>query len=183
MVEFTRRFAEALASCIGAAPVIVLDNYELIPSEASLHEVVLELAYALPAGSRLLVLSRGEPPPAYARMRLNEQFFVIDGRELDLTQDEAACLATQRGCGPADEASRSRIEQLFELSAGWMGGFVLLIGEPGHAIGSPLRTGTQQLLFDYFAAELLARFDIHLQRALMAVATLPIFTIQSAQRV
>lgn len=183
LVEFTRRFAEALAGRPGEAPVIVLDNYEHIPAEASLHEVVRELANALPAGSRVIVLSRGGPAPAYARMRLNEQLFVMDARELDLTRDEAICLATQRGCCLGDKADGGRIDQLLSQSAGWLAGFVLLMAESGNAMAQPPKTGTRQILFDYFATELLGRFDAELQHALMAVAMLPIFTLQSAQQI
>ena len=96
IMSFTRRYAETMASVIEPPAVIVLDNYEQVPAEALLHDVVSELASSLPQRLNLVVLSRSEPPAAYARLRLHEDLVVLDGQELNLTRDEAFSLAAAR---------------------------------------------------------------------------------------
>jgi LuxR family maltose regulon positive regulatory protein len=64
---FVRRYFEALWPLLGNAPQLVLDNFQDADAEA-LHVVIGEAAEAAPVDGRLLVLSRGEPPAALARL-------------------------------------------------------------------------------------------------------------------
>ena len=188
LMSFTRRFAEGIAAAISLPAVIVLDNYELLPEQAVLHEVLREFASSLPQGLSLVVLSRTEPPPACARLRLHEELVVLGGQELDLTRDEAGALAAARESredgGAADAA---RIERLLQESHGWFAGFALLLADRGQgadAAGAELHdlTGkSQQLLFDYFATELFGRFSPPLQQDLLRTALLPTMTVAGAQ--
>ena len=183
LARFTRRYAETLVAAIGPPAVLVLDNVEQLPSAAALHDVVRELAIALPGGWNILVLSRTEPPPAYARLRLNEQLVVLDGAELDLTSDEGCALALAREAAVGVGADTLHlVDRLLQLTHGWIAGFTLLLGED-HAVELPEATGkTQQLLFDYFASELFERFEPSVQTALLCTSPLPTMTAADAEQ-
>ena len=182
LMSFTRRYAETIAAGIAPPAVIVLDDYEQVPAQALLHEVVRELASALPQGFNLVVLSRTEPPPAYARLRLHQDLLVLDGRELNLTRDEAFSLALAREPHPRIPSDAARIDHLLLETQGWIAGFTLLLAEGSDPDQPGLSGKTQQLLFDYFANELFGRFDPPMQNALLRTALLPAMTLGDAER-
>jgi DNA-binding SARP family transcriptional activator len=175
---FARRCAEILASRLVAPAAIVLDDFEQAGPGAPLHEVVRELAAHLPAGMRLIVLSRTDPPAAYARLRLHDGLAMIDGREMNLTRDEAQALVRLHGTeAPA-------LDGLLQETHGWLAGFTLLLAESARADARAAPHGpSQQLLFDYFATELFGHFDPPLQDALLRTALLPAMTAGDAVRI
>ena len=183
LMSFTRRYAETIAAAIDSPTVIVLDNYELVPALAKFHEVVSELASALPDGLNLVVLSRTEPPPAYARLRLHQDLRVLDGLELNLTQDEAIALVATRASLPGTPSNAQRVDQLLLETKGWIGGFNLLLAEGSDRDASGLSGKTQQLLFDYFATELFGHFDPPIQGALLRTALLPVMALSDAEQI
>jgi len=183
LMNFTRRYAEAVGACVEGPALIVLDNYEQVPAQAQFHQVTVELASSLPPGSRLIVLSRTEPPPTYARLRLNGQVALLDAQELDLTRDEALAIATARGSAGGDAVDATQIDRLLQQTHGWLAGFVLLLAEGREPARPGPAAKTQQLLFDYFATELFARFAPSAQAALMRSALLPSMTVASAEQI
>ena len=64
--------------------------YQLDAGDANIATFFLP-AYRRP--SACFVLSRAEPPPVFARLRLRDQLAVVDGNELNLTLDEAQAVA------------------------------------------------------------------------------------------
>lgn len=107
---------------------------------------------------------------------------MLDAQELNLTHDEALCLATTRqACspGPVDQA---HIGRLLLQTQGWIAGFTLLLNEAGRVDGQHSTASTQQLLFDYFATEMFGKFDPAQQDALMRTALLPTMTAADAER-
>lgn len=177
LVAYTRRFAETVAARLRPPAVLVLDNYEQVPAEASLHEVIRELAACLPEGLVILVLSRAGPPPAFARLRLHGDLAVLDGEELCLSREEADALAAARDSRGADP---ERIGRLYAETQGWIAGFSALLAE-GLDPDSPAPGGrTREILFDYFATELFERFPPPTRRALPRTALLPAMTVPQA---
>lgn len=182
IMSFTRRYAETMASAMEPPAVVVLDNYEQVSAEALLHDVVSELVSALPRRLNLIVLSRTEPPPVYARLRLHEDLVVLDAQELNLTQDEAFSLAAARAPHPGVPSNSRRIDHLLLETQGWIAGFTLLLAEARDPDLAGLSGKNQQLLFDYFATELFERFDPPMQDALLRTALLPTMTVANAQQ-
>lgn len=186
VMTFTRRCAEIIAARIDRPAAIVLDNYEQVHAEAALHDVIRELASSLPQGLSLFVLSRTEPPAAYARLRLNESLALLDGQELNLTRDEALTLAIgqKRDPSPLTEGDSTQIDSLLLKTKGWFAGFALLLAEssPVDPKREP-RGKSQQLLFDYFATELFGRIEPSMQDALLRTGLLPTMTVAHAVRI
>ena len=183
LMNFTRRYMEAVAASIEGPALIVLDNCEQVPAQAQFHDVIRELASSLPPGSRLIVLSRTEPPATYARLRLNGQLALLDAQELDLTRDEALAIAAARGSATGAAVDATQIDRLLEQTHGWLAGFILLLADGRESALPRPAAKTQQLLFDYFAIELFARFSPSAQSALMRSALLPSMTVASAEQI
>ncbi len=183
LMSFTRRCAQIIASRLGAPAVIVLDNYEQVPAQASLHEVVRELASSLPQGLNLFVLSRTDPPPSCARLRLHENLVLLDAQELGLTRDEALALVAARESRPLSATDRTRTDRLLVETQGWFAGFTLLLAESGRPDPPAARAQTHQLLFDYFASELFGHIEPSMQDALLRTALLPTMTAADARRI
>ncbi|MEJ8849507.1 BTAD domain-containing putative transcriptional regulator [Variovorax rhizosphaerae] len=186
VLSFTRRYAQAIAARVDRPAVIVFDNYDHVGTETPLHEVVRELASYLPEGLSLLVLSRVEPPAAFARMRLHQSLRLLEGEELNLTRDEALALFNaqkpESGFSPEQDG---HLDELLLETRGWFAGFTLLLAERSlsNAKRAVLRGKTQQLLFDYFAAELFGTIDPSTQDALLRTAALPTMTVADAVRI
>ena len=178
--SFTRRCAEAISARLGGSSVIVLDDCEKIPADAPLHAGVRDLAAALPRGISLLVLSRSEPPPVYARMQLHDELKVLDASALNLTRDEAfgfVAARRSRAQTPADEAY---VDRLMLDTGGWFAGFSWLLTDD-RGPGLPSFDGKSELLvFDYFATEFFGQFEPETQRALLRTALLPSMTAADA---
>ena len=181
LMAFTRRCAQVIAQRLVPPAAIVLDDFELADAAAPLHDVVRQLASHLPPGLRIIVLSRSDPPPAYARLRLHQGLGVVDGRELNLTPDEAHALAA---LNPGEPRGRAAVDALLQQTQGWLAGFTLLLADTAPSDPRPSLPGpSQQLLFDYFAIELFGQIDPALQDALLRTALLPAMTAAQAQQI
>jgi LuxR family transcriptional regulator, maltose regulon positive regulatory protein len=167
---FARRYFEALYARLKAPAVLVLDNYQEVPADSAFHAVVAEAAAALPKGVRLLVLSRAEPPAAFARLRANEALSLLDGAELKLTLDEARAVANVRDRRKLDPAV---LERLHDRTGGWMAGLVLLLERPELEAPAHAEASGHQVLFDYFATEIFHKLDATTQSVLCQAALLP----------
>lgn len=138
LMSFTRRYAETIAAAIDSPTVIVLDNCGLVPPWPSSMRVVSELASALPDGLNLVVLSRTRPPglrPAAPAPRPG----VLDGLELNLTQDRPLRLSPREHPFRALLRNAQRVDQLLLETKGWIGGFNLLLAEGSDQDASGLR--------------------------------------------
>lgn len=179
---FTRHFFDRFCDAVGAPMVIVLDNYQELPSDAPVHGLLGDALAALHDGVRLLVLSRDEPPAALVRWRAQGAVQTIGWDALQLTPDEAEGIVASR-VGHGQESPEA-LHLLFERAQGWAAGLVLLL-EQLHVSGQlvPDDTGAEEgLVFDYFAHELYQRTDADVQGFLMRTALLPAFTLHMARQ-
>jgi len=192
LTTFARRFFEELYRRMGAPAFWVLDNYQEVPADSPLHEVLRVACESLPEGIRLIVLSRTEPPGALARLRTHGGLSLLGWEELRLTEEETLRLAALRRSSSHEPLPMARIKQLHVQSQGWAAGAVLLLeqgtlakGRGVMALGNfsgGLNASTQQLLFDYFAGELFDRAPAATQAVLLQTALPPQVTAPMAVR-
>lgn len=190
LITFARRFFEELYRRMGAPTLWVLDNYQDIPLESPLHEVLRVACENLPDGIRLVVLSRTEPPSALARLRAHGGLGLLGWEELRLTVEETIHLGTLRRRDHHEPLPIPWIEQLHAESQGWAAGAVLLLEQGGRGRGATARgdlpeglnASTQQLLFDYFAGEIFERTPEATRTVLLKTALLPQMTAPMAVR-
>jgi LuxR family maltose regulon positive regulatory protein len=106
---------EHLATTAGASPyMLVIDDVHVI-RDLRCQDLLRAVAEAVPEGSRLLVLTRDEPPPWLARIRAEGRLLDVEPRDLAFTEPEAEDLFHGMGLRP----DRAVIEHLVERTEGW----------------------------------------------------------------
>ncbi len=175
---FARRFFRELYDRFRAPFAVVLDNYQELPAETELHEVVRVAVGELPAGGRILAVSRTEPPASLAALQVAQAIECVEGSELRLTVAETRRLVRRLIPGPWSE---QRIRMLCEVTDGWAAGVVLLARtvsagvEVGHA-----GDAAHEALFHYFASEVFRKAPPDAQDVLLRTAYLPDVTAPMA---
>jgi ATP/maltotriose-dependent transcriptional regulator MalT/two-component SAPR family response regulator len=168
---FTRRYFERACQRLRTPCVLVLDDYQEVPPDAALHEVIREVIESLPEGINVIALSRAEPPPALAPLRASGTIALLGGEQLKLTAEE---------CGEIARLRKVRIEtpalrELYERTQGWTAGVVLALEQKcasGSAAVLPPEA-TPQVVFDYFAGEIFGQMAPAAQALLLQAAFLP----------
>ena len=82
---FARRYFQDLYSRLKPPFVLVLDNYQEAPMDTQFQEVVAARLTELPQGGNAILISRSDPPPAFASLRAHEAISLLDWNELKLT--------------------------------------------------------------------------------------------------
>ncbi|WP_020562455.1 P-loop domain-containing protein [Methylosarcina fibrata] len=183
LTAFVRLYAEAIAERLKRPALIVLDNYEQVPAEGLLHEVVRDLAMSLPADVGLMILSRTQPPPVFARLRLHGDLAVLRGDELNLTAEEAWAFAKARQSHHAVPFEDERVAEALKQSQGWIAGFMFLLAQQQeHFPDAQAESENRQLLFDYFSNELFGHFSLAVRSGLACAALLPVMALPQLQQ-
>ena len=150
----------ALVNELASVPdplVLVLDDYHLIESPA-VHESVVLLLEHLPAGLRLVMASRADPPLPLPRLRARGELAELRAHELRFTGEEAAALLRD-----ATRASLSEdlVTALEARTEGWAVGLQLaglsLRGRADPAAFVAGFSGSHRYVLDYLAEEVLDR--------------------------
>ena len=165
---FTRRYFQALYARLKVPFAVVFDGYHEVPASSQLHEVMRDALRELPSGGCAILVSRGDPPPVFARFRANRALTVIGWDELRLTRDETGSIVAH------SKLPSSVLDELYAKTQGWAAGLVLML-EQAKTIGSiadPPDISTRQLVFDYLAGELFQKSDARTQDFLLKTACL-----------
>lgn len=178
---FTSRFFDELFARLPTPSVVVFDNYQEIPPESMLHDVIRDAAACLPPKVNFLMVSRSAPPPAFARMSANRKSSVIGWEEMRLTGEETRGIARLHTRRPFRGEEVRRLE---ESADGWVAGLVLMLEK---AVGEgvvPDRKGirTPEEIVDYFGGEVFGQIDPDTRSFLLASSFLPRMTAGMAQR-
>jgi LuxR family maltose regulon positive regulatory protein len=170
---FAQRYFEALFSRLESGSVIVFDDYQKIPADSAFHAMVRDRLSLLPPGFSVVLISREQPPPVFARLRASQAMGVIGWKDLRLSPLETEGIARLRG---TRKGGRETIRSLYGISDGWAAGFVLLLEKAEE--GSPLKLPRQkpQEILDYFAGEILENLDEEMHSFLLKSAHLPRMT-------
>ena len=155
---FARRYFENLFQRLEAPCWIVFDNYQEVPTDSDIAQIMYRAIEQLPRGITMTVISRSNPPPAIARLQANRLMKCLDWKELAFTFDEFSEVLTIL-C--RDRLTDQTQNDLYQLTQGWIAGVVLWLlrfdTEP--ASQKPPSDHTQEFIFDYFAGEVLAKID------------------------
>ena len=174
IASFSRRFFRQLFSQAKGPLALVVDNLHEVAPESGLYAVLEAAASQVPRKCLLVVTSRQEAPPAFARLRVTGEMVSVGGDSLRLEPAELVSVAKLRGHELAAEA----VSQLHERTQGWLAGIVLMLEHarlsgriadfPGDAAPSAI--------FDYLAGEIFERFEPKIRQFLLRVACLPRMT-------
>jgi LuxR family maltose regulon positive regulatory protein len=178
---FARRYFEELFSRLKAGALIVFDDFQKVPADSPFHAMLRDVLSLLPPGISVVLISREQPPPLFARLRASQSMAVIGWKELRLSPGETEGIAHLRW---KRKGERKTIQNLQSMADGWAAGFVLLLERAGPGSEAPLKISRQkpQEILDYFAGEILEDLDEEMHSFLLKSAFLPRMTAGMAAR-
>jgi ATP/maltotriose-dependent transcriptional regulator MalT/DNA-binding SARP family transcriptional activator len=159
--------------------VFVFDNCHRVAAETPFHEAILTGMCAIPDGLNIILISRNEPPPVYARLQANCQMNLIGWDELRFTQQESRGVISFRA---PEIRSKGMIQRLHEITDGWVAGLILVSEGVKRGVGlQSLEKSAPEEIVNYFGSELFSKAKKELQTFLMKTAFLPGMTAKMAQ--
>lgn len=174
---FTRNVFEALDAQLPRSVALVLDNYQTISTDSPVHEMLALGLSHLVVERPVLIISREEPPPAWASLLVSRRMTRFDGHTLRLTSAESLAIIALYRSRRRDAAVEKALAEAVATLDGWMAGMVLLLEE---ATGSSTTLASQkpsrQALFNYLGSEVFVRMDVSTQEVLLSTAYYPVVT-------
>jgi ATP/maltotriose-dependent transcriptional regulator MalT len=179
---FTRRYFEGLYDRLREHSVIVFDNYQDMPLDSVVHEVVAIALAQLPAGITVVIVSRSPPPSAFARLQASGAMAFMGADELAMNRAEAQTLARLRQDGAA--LPGTTVDELLALTRGWAAGLTLMLARAAHGHLPPgeLTAHPGEALFDYFAREIFEQVPAPTQDFLLRTSFLPRLSARTAEQ-
>jgi len=99
---------------------LILDDFHVLTEPSALDECAA-LVEQVPDGFRLVLASRGDPPPTFYRWWLTDALAEIGQGDLAFTREEVAGLVAARG----ELRAEPEIDELMTRTEGWAAGLVL----------------------------------------------------------
>lgn len=176
---FTRNFFATLFARMRAPAVLVFDNFQDLPEKCITQELLEPALSEIPQGIRVIFLSRGRQPAAFARFKVQQNLHSLDAESLKLTAMEA------RGIAKLQNGSRfdwKGLEPYHARFQGWMAAWILLLT---HLRGNGKRGGgfprsARDTVFQFFAAELFDNAAPDVQELLLKTSLLPQVAVSNA---
>ena len=138
--------------------VLVLDDVHVLHN-SECRAALSVLADHVPAGSRLALAGRAQPPLRIARLRAEGKIMEIGPDDLSLTCDEASSLLRNAGLALAEED----VAELHKRTEGWPAGLylaALYLREGGPLASAAVSFGgDDRLVSDYMESEFLTRIS------------------------
>lgn len=178
---FTRRYFQELYQRLKAPFVVVFDGYHDVPAFSQFHAVMRDALAELPSGGCAVLISRGDPPPEFARLRANRSVATLGWDELRLTREETELIARQR----RPRLRRAELDAIYAKTQGWAAGLVLMIEQSkmSGSIADLPDLSTRQVVFDYLAGEIFQKTNSGTQNLLLRTAFLAQMTADMAEAV
>jgi len=170
---FARRYFRDFFAVVPAGTVLVLDNYQQLAGAGLLSELLRCAIGEMPAGNNMMVISRADPPPELARLRVIGALESIGWDDFQLRLDETEAIVSL-----SLKLEPAVIRRLHERSEGWAAGLILLIEQIKRKkdIDQVIGAVSPQSIFDFFASEFFDQLpestrDFLLRTALLAHVT------------
>jgi len=180
LAGFSRRFFREFFARLPAKASLVIDNFQEVTAESAFHGVVAEALGEIRDDVNLIVISRAEPPPEFARALANDRIAQIGWDDLRLTRAETAAVAAAKR--PLDEQA---IGELHDQSNGWAAGLVLMLERLART-GAVNRIGqseTMDTVFNYFAGQIFDQASSEVRHVLTRTAFLTSMTVKIAEQI
>lgn len=159
--------------------VLVFDNYQEVPPDSPLHEIILNGLSRIPEGINMILISRHNPPPILIQLQANHLMEMIGWDELRLTHEESSTLVKLR---TKKKLQRETLQHLYNTTYGWAAGLVLILEGVKRGVESKmLGRLTPEEIFDYFGNVLFDKTDQEIQEFFLKTAFLPKMTPKMAE--
>ncbi|HEX4523902.1 MAG TPA: hypothetical protein VH704_10315, partial [Casimicrobiaceae bacterium] len=176
LARFARSFFRDFFSVLPNPCAVVFDNFQEMRVKTEGRTAFASGLEEIPEGITLVVVSRTDPPPEFARLAASLKIAHIDPAELRCTAEEAEAILGKQ------KLDREHLERVQQQSDGWMAALVLLrehLSRRGATVDQSLGEG-KDAIFQYFAGEIFNGAKPENQRALMLTAIPPSFTQSEA---
>lgn len=176
VAKLARLFFRELFAVLPQQCVVVFDNFHDVDMPPEQRGALAQGFEEIPDGARVIVISRADPPPEFARLVAGGRVARIDEAALHCTSDEAnAILGEQR-------LDREQLSRIHRQTDGWMAALVLLREHCRRHRTTPdasLAEG-KDAIFQYFAGEIFNGARPENRRVLMLTAIPPSITAPEA---
>jgi hypothetical protein len=165
---FTHRFFEQLFSRLTPGSCIVLDDYQEVPDNAQFHTLIAEGCAMAPPDVQFVVISRGGPPPAFARENAHGNIRRLEFPDIRLTFEETREMVR----GNLTELDDADLIRMHDQTEGWAAGVILMAERAGKR-WSGNGSGAQIVfddIFDYFAGEIFDKAEERVRDVLLRTA-------------
>ena len=184
---FTRRFFEKLCAQLPQSCTLVFDNFQDVSGESGFHEMIAAGLEAIPDGMRVIIISRTDPPPQFARLLANNKIGILGWDHVKFSIEETAAFVntveTQSPASRQFHDLRQIVSEIQKQTDGWVAGIVLMIKSSGtNAFETRIDTTNHESIFHYFASEIFNKAEIHIQDFLLKTAFLTDMTADMAQK-
>jgi len=172
LARFVRTFFRDLFSALPVPCALVFDNFHEADTTAAQRAAFAQGLEEVPERITVIVISRADPPPEFARLLASGRIARIDEAELRCTEDEVHSIL---GSQPLDRHQLLRIQR---ESDGWVAALVLVrehLRRRGGTLDESLGKG-KEAIFQYFAGEIFNGARPENQRVLMFTAIAPSIT-------
>ena len=176
LTRFARSFFRDLFSVLPQPCAVVFDNFHEPRTSTEQRAAFAQGLEEVPEGITVIVLSRSDPPPEFARLVANLRIAVVHETELRCTPNEAEAILGKR------ELNRQGLELIHRQSEGWVAAVVLLrehLRRRDATVDDSLGQG-KDAIFQYFAGEIFNSARPENQRVLMLTAIAPSITASEA---
>ncbi|MBI5187422.1 MAG: hypothetical protein HZA01_17075 [Nitrospinae bacterium] len=157
---------------------IVLDNYQDVPGPA-FQEMMSGGLDLIPEWVKVIILSRQEPPPQFARLRANNKISSLGWAEIKFSLEESKefLKVKERKDLPGDS-----VKKLHERTDGWAAGLLLMMESSPSGEMTPVPKKKQREVFEYFASEIFDRTDTVVQEVLLKTVFLNKIDPETAEK-
>ena len=167
---FARRFLREGFARLPEEVILVFDNYHDIAADSVLHAAFVAALAEVPQGANIIVLSRTDPPRAFADAIIDQTITLVSWEELRLKPEETSAVAANLGI-----RDNKILRFVHEQSAGWIAGVTLMLerlrrNESPEALHQPEALET---VFDYFAGLIFDSASDEAREVLVSTAFLP----------
>jgi len=172
IARFARTYFREFFSVIPRPTVIALDSFHEARTGTDLRNAFSHALEEVPEGITIIVISRADPPPEFARLVAGRRIARLEPTALSCTPEEADAVL---GGIALDPQARQRITR---QSDGWLAALVLLrehMSRAGATLDESIGEG-KDAIFQYFAGEIFNRAQPANQRVLMLTAIAPSVT-------
>ena len=177
---FARRFFENLCIRISPPFYLVFDNYHEISSASPFHDVFKDALSGISPDIHVIVMSRTDPPKAFAGMLANNKMRIIGPGNLCLNLEESKeIIRIETG----KKLSSKLIKRIYEKTQGWAAGLILMAKSAGTDDTIPRLSEKfiPEKIFEYFALELFDKMNENYKEFLLKTAFLPSITTSMAR--
>jgi len=180
---FTRRFFRELCGRLPRRCVLVLDNYQEVPSASGLHQLLPHAIQELPEHVSVLVMSRQDPPPSMVTVQSGQAMTVVGADSLSLSRAEAKAIVQLHWKRKVDGTLRAFVDEAYRRVGGWAAGLMLMVeqAKADRMVSGSGIDDTSETIFRYLAGEVMERLSPEVQQLLMKTSVLSDINLRSAE--